>query len=162
MPLVQPQLRRLEGNSDLLEWAEDVVNAYRALADVLSAGLHLGDPTHPQGTTQHPNGQLANFDISFVQVSFEATGTAVAFQHNLGASTTGVSNDTPNVCWLVIGAKHDGTASAGTHPWSLEYQEGDTIGADSIELRLRKAGGTVDATHPFKVVVCFWKGVTPW
>lgn len=164
MPFPQAQLRDLEGPDDLLAWAQDVQRAYASVAALLTAGLHVGDPTHPVSTTNHPNGHLQNFDCSFATVEFTATDTATTVTHNLNQSTTGTASNTkPNVIWLVVGLKHDGTGTTGAaDTMTLEYEEGDTITADSIQLRIHAGGPrTVDGTHPVTAVLCFF-GVTPW
>ncbi len=137
----------------LADWA-------RGVAEALNAGLSFGDPTHPVDPSQFPNGQVDNVRGSFALARFEATDSALSVAHNLALDTVGVG---PNVAWFLLGLRHDGTGVlGGDEPISIEYREGDAVGADAIELRAMAAGGrTVDATHPLRALL-FFIAVTPW
>lgn len=146
----------LRANEDLDEYFTQVEAALSDLAETLQGRLRFGDARHPDGTAQHPNGYIENLEGSFVTVTWQSLDTAVTCQHNLDLSTNGTANTNPNVNWLVMGTKHNGTGANVNDSLSVVYEEGDTIDADSIELRLYTGGTrTVNVANPVTMVLWF-------
>lgn len=143
---------------------EALADWIRTASGILNGGVSFGDPTHPVSASQFPNGTTDNMRGSWIIVEFEALDTATSCAHNLDLPTTGTATNTkPNVVWRVVGMKHDGNSVAdGREPVSVQFEEGDTIGASAIELRAYAAGSrVVDGDHPLTVVLWF-EPATPW
>lgn len=103
-------------------------------------------------TVNHLNGVWKVLEIS-------DTSSEILFRHGLNATTTRTSSQHPNVIWLAI-FRHSG-AGADTD-MNLEYQEGDTISANEIGLRLRAVGRTIDTDNPVTAAVWFQAVEVPW
>src|SRR5262245_31183959 len=123
------------------EKPEKVAAAHRRTAKILNGGLHSGNPVHPDGFA---NGQIDNEDISWVRTTIAAAsfyvqgaaaGAAVTFTHNLNSSINGLTAlgafVLVNVTWRIRMVRS--TAKCG--PVGLMFLAGDTITADSIQLR---------------------------
>jgi hypothetical protein len=58
--------------------------------------------------------------------------------------------------------RHSGVGATGASALSINYEDGDTITADSIQLRAYSSSGrTVDAANPIRVSA-FFIPVTRW
>ncbi len=136
-----------------------------AIGDIdlaLRAGLREGDPTHPEGGSAHPNGLLHNMEGSWVTVSFTALDTATTVTHNLELDTTGTASANPNVVWRVMGIKHSGVGATAVDSMSVNYEIGDAINTNDIELRLYSGGTrTVSGAQPATVLLWLY-GVDIW
>lgn len=83
----------------------------------------------------------------------------ILFRHDLNAQVNKTSNLHPNVIWIAV-FRHDGDGSA--FGMNLEYQEGDTISANEIGLRLKAVGRTIGSDNPVTAAVWFQKVEIPW
>jgi len=108
------------------------------------------------------NFQTTLTDTQYVDVYFIRNGGAPLTKSegffminrvDLGATLTLTLSDTHAI------ADTSTTTSVENGAMSLEFQDGDTITEDSIELRLRAPGRTVDSNHPVKVSTYFTSAV---
>lgn len=145
---------------------QSIVNQVQRLTSTVDGLLGFGspqDPTDPQSTdladgAAH-NGSLENMDGSWVEVDVETLDAATTCTHNLAAPAISATAS-PNVRWLVFGYEHDGTGTTGASDTvSCNYETGDAITDDAIELRFYAANRTVDATHPLRVTLFFVRAV---
>lgn len=96
-----------------------------------------------------------NLAGTFVSANITGTG-AVSFAHNLDVSLQGFPSSAPNVGWVVIGLRHSG-AGATADGIVLEYQTGDSVTTNAIELRARYGGRTVaSGANSIDVLVWFF------
>lgn len=153
-----PEMPQLNGLEDLEDHLQAVSEWGGSVTDKLNGGLSLGDPTHPQSGSEFPNGLRGNLASSYVVNSVTAAGTAVDYTHNLDIGV-GAANAL-NVFWFA-GFKHSGVGASSISAMSLDFQVGDTVGADSVQLRLRAPNRTVNVANPVVVCVMFY-GVTGW
>ena len=127
-----------------------VVEFLGEIATILDG--QLGHADFDKGDSGRPNGILDNFRESYVRVEITAADTAVTFSHNLDLP---VVSGSVNVVWEAVCLAHSG-AGTSPGPLSLEYQDGDSVGNNSIQLRLRSAGSrTIDASNPVRALVRF-------
>lgn len=118
--------------------------------DALDGRLTRGNP---KVKANHPNGALDNWRGSWVSVEVDTLDAAVTCTHNLGVEIVG-SN--PNVLWQIVSVEHDGAgASATSGATDAQFETGDTITTNTIELRFYSPGRTVDGTHPLTVILWF-------
>lgn len=141
------------------------VEEVQRVADGLIEFGHPNDPedissTTPAGmaSTSH-NGNVQNIVGAWVEAKFTATNSAVLVYHNLFAHDPNYAvpvSGAPNVRWLVFGFSHDGTGVDAASALSVNFTEGDTVNANSIQLRLYAAGTrTVGAGNPVTVTLFF-------
>lgn len=144
---------------------EAVVEALSRLLQIVDNRIEFGNPHDPRSDTSvllagagGHNGALQNIYGSFVELDVEALDTATSCQHNLSVPVA-VAGE-PNVLWTVMRWVHDGTAATSTSVPGVLFEEGDTVGTDSIQLRFYcSATRTVDADHPLKVTLFFTPAV---
>ena len=150
---------------------EDQKQVARALNEVLrtlDGGVSFGHPQDPAsdtsttlagGTSTAHNGVLENINGSWVEIVVDAGGTytalgaAVTCYHNLNLEIP--VSGSPNVRWFVAGASHDGTGTPANANVTVYFQEGDTVAADSIQLRVGATGLTVGDANPLTVTLFF-------
>lgn len=147
---------------------EDAQKAFLEIAAILRQGIEFGhpqDPRDPTGTdlagdgsvNQH-NGTLVNVRGSWAQAEFTAADTATTFNHNLDLEVD--SGGGPNVVWLVGRFEHNGTLANASSTLSVSFETGDSVGRDSIELRLYAGGArTVDGSNPVLATLFFLPAV---
>jgi len=148
---------------------QSISEAVNELLRVVKSEISFGDPLDPasdQSTTlaggtglgAH-NGRPSNIEGTWVEVKFEALHTALTCVHNLGVP---IINGEVNVRWEVMGIRHSGVGAAGASAISINFQNGDTITKNSIQLRVYSSfGRTVDAANPIRVSLRFI-GCTRW
>ena len=152
--------------TDPLDPAE-LVDWIQKAARKVNYGISFGDPTDTE--MDGPNGRTGNIDGRWVKTTIntaiQADGTTpVTFTHNLEAAVTAdtTAGDKCNVLWPIVNARHDADGATATTPSvNLDFVDGDTCEANSVQLRVRAVGRTVDNSHPMELVVWFQK-VTPW
>ena len=132
-----------------------VVRAIQELQQQVDGSVSFGHPLDPTddtsttlagagtGSAFHP-GTLGNMEGAWVEEVFTTTGVAT-FTHYMGIP---VHNSEANVRIAIVNWFHDGTGTGGTTYFTLWYQFGDTVTADSIQLRLGAANATIDGDHP--------------
>lgn len=133
----------------------------------MAAAIHhigFGNPQDPNdidsttlagsSATAHP-GSLENIEGTWVEhtIGTSDANTVRVFHHNLDLP---VLNSQPNVRGILMGFSHDGNTADAASTVSVGFTEGDTVAANSIELRVF-VGGTrvVDDTHPLTVSLFF-------
>jgi len=143
---------------------KDLVAAIEELQEIVRQRVEFGNPQNPKdptsttlagsGAITEHNGTLSNIRGSWVQVSVTALDSPVVFTHNLDVEF--VSATTPNVLWLPMRFVHDGTAALGSSALALNYETGDVVTRNSIELRLYcGTGRTVSVASPVEVTLFF-------
>ena len=130
---------------------------HNPLAPIINGELSFGEPIDFRGG--NANGVKDNMRGSWVTATIEAVNAALTFNHNLNLSIIGCTTVKPNVVWVITCIRHSGT---GTGALALEFQQGDAIGANSIQLRLRNIGRTVAAGADAVTATVFFQGVPPW
>jgi hypothetical protein len=155
------------------EKPQSIVKAVTEIARVVDGNVEFGNPQNPYDDqddtlagsdvpTTH-NGFLQNIKGSWVEEEIGskwALGAAVTCYHNLNVPVAVAG--LPNVRWLVFGFQHDGNGVAAdtTCTVSANFQAGDTVATDSIQLRFYAAGArVVDQTHLLKVTLFFTPAV---
>ena len=101
-----------------------------------------------------------NIHGAWVRGEFTAKDTATVFTHNLGVpiadGTASASTFIPNVRWLIFMMAHDGNAAQIGSVMSINFEIGDEITENSIELRLYSvAGRLIDSDHKVYVDLFF-------
>jgi hypothetical protein len=123
--------------------------AIAELQDIIDGQIWDGSPT----------GEPNNSEGVWVVGMHTGTG-AVTYAHNLDISTAGFAVDGLNVTWRIAGIKHSG---AGTlDAISLEFQAGDTVNVDDIQLRARYGGRTVGAAPNDIMIAVFFQRAEGW
>jgi hypothetical protein len=146
------------------DFNKSVVEAISRLLRIVEGEIEIGDPQHPQddgsatlagsGTPTTHNGRVVNIRGSWVELNVTAADTAVTCTHNLSIPVA-VTGE-PNVLWTVKRCIHSGTAANAASTWSVNFEVGDTVGTDAIQLRFYAAGArTVNADNPLKVTLFF-------
>ena len=102
----------------------------------------------------------ANIRGQWVEVAIAAVDTATTFTHNMNIPIS--SAGLPNVRWLVFGFEHDGVGvTDGTATMSLNFEAGDTVGTNAIQLRLYADGSrTVGASNKVTVTLFFTPAIS--
>lgn len=128
----------------------DIRQLVLLINDIMLGGVGFGAPDDGSGDAAGDN-MLG----TWATASFTALDTATTVTHNLGISTN--AGATPNVRWLVFRVEHDGTGVVdGTPSISLQYETGDTVGTNDIELRAYCGGTrTVGASNPITADLFF-------
>jgi hypothetical protein len=146
------------------EKPESIVKAVTEVTRVVDGEIEFGNPQNPYddqsttlagaGTPTTHNGSVQNIKGQWVEVEVSAADTATTCTHNLN-QTVAVAGE-PNVRWIVFGFEHDGNTADAASTLSANFETGDTITADAIELRFY-VGGTrvVDGDHKLKVTLFF-------
>ena len=110
----------------------------------------------PGQTSTVPNGTPGNIYGSIVGQQVTANRGVTTFYHNLGIPVV----DGLNVRWFVIAMEHDGQGVGSNFVTiSLNFQTGDTVTENSVQLRWAAPTRTVDAFHPLYFEVFFIPGV---
>jgi hypothetical protein len=135
--------------TDQLDLGHPGFPGHKLQQTVVTALAGAGDNTSLANTLH--NGETGNFNHAWVEVEFSGTNTAVAFKHNLNLDVPDAN--LPNVRWLFTNFQHNGAGPVtGTAALALSFDTGDTVTADSIELRLYAAATrTVDGSNKVKV-----------
>jgi hypothetical protein len=147
---------------------ESIVQQMEEIHRVADGDIGFGHPNDPNsiGSTTaagaadvNHNGTLENITGSWVEVTFPALDTAVTCHHNLFRNwpdyVLPITGE-PNVRWLVFGFSHDGDTADAASTLSVNFEKLDTVAANSIQLRLYKAGArVVDGTHPVTATLFF-------
>lgn len=123
----------------------------REHGEAINGGLDRGDPGDPDGP------RAGNVAGQWIVVTVESANAAVTFTHNLDLPEATVSTTQPNVTWEASFV-HSG---AGTGGMSLEYQTGDNVDENAIELRLRTGRTVAAGANAVRVAVRF-EGASPW
>ena len=159
------KLRQLRFNA---QDPRSIADALTELQLVVQGQLDAGDPLDPNNdqsvvlagdmtAAQPHNGRPGNIFGSWVEKEITTSSTAIVFDHNLEIP---VINSEVNVRWRT-NFRHSG-AGLAVGAMTLEFQDGDTVGENSIELRLRVGGTrTVNGANPVRVSVHFIP-VTRW
>jgi hypothetical protein len=121
-----PELQNPDDPESVAEWA-------RIVASKINGQISIGEPVS-EDTTLKPNGVKGHLLGSFVEVVIGTNdlNTAMTCTHNLNLSVWGTDL---NVGWIIVRAEHSGTGAAVNSTISCNFQTGDTIGANAIELR---------------------------
>ncbi len=144
-----PQLERSLLNVKSLP---DVTRVLNYLADLFNNRISFGEPDDGAG-----NPRSDNIQGLWATATFTALDSATTVTHNLGLNTAG----TINCRWFVGKIEHDGTLADGTSAVSIQFETGDTVAADTIQLRCYTAATrTVDGDHPVLADLFFIPAVT--
>ncbi len=131
---------------------EGVIRFAHTLADLFQGRLSFGEPDDGAG-----NPRSDNIDGLWATATFTALDTATTVTHNGGFATTG----TINCRWFIGLISHDGTAADGTSAVSIQFEDGDTVNTNDIQLRCYVAATrTVDGDHPVTADLFFVPAVT--
>lgn len=138
----------------------DQIKRLTRVANGLVGFGHPQDPLDDDGTTLagasagNHNGTTENIQGSWVELQVETLDAATTCHHHLAVPV--VTAGEPNVRWLVFGFQHDGTgASATSGAPGAQFESGDTVNEDNIQLRFYAPGRTVDGDHPLHVTLFF-------
>lgn len=146
-----------------------VAEAVQEILRVLDREVGFGDPLDPTsdnsvvlaggtGATSH-NGTPSNIAGAWVELEFEALDTPVTATHNLNAP---VINNEVNVRIASQTIRHSGVGATVASCLSINYEDGDTITSNSIQLRAYcTSGRTVNAANPVRVSL-YLIPVTRW
>tara|TARA_Y100000310_G_scaffold314035_1_gene363040 strand:+ start:1642 stop:2079 length:438 start_codon:yes stop_codon:yes gene_type:complete len=144
-----PQLERSLLNVKSLP---DVTRVLNTLADLFNNRISFGEPDDGAG---NPRGD--NIQGAWATATFTALDTATTVTHNLRLNTAG----TINCRWLIGRIEHSGTAADGTSAVSIQFETGDTVNTNDIQLRCYVAATrTVDGDNPVTADLFFIPAVT--
>lgn len=151
-PLLDP-----ENPDAVAEWA-------RAVADWANGQVSIGEPVATIGDGSgivdplRPNGVKGHLLGSFVVRSdIVLADTVYTFTHNLNIPNKAVANDPLNVCWVVVRLVHDGTAVNEASTISVNYESGDAVTENAIDLRFYIGGArTIAAPNPLTAALWFF------
>jgi hypothetical protein len=140
---------------------ESLVKYLAEVQRVVDSLIEFGNPQNPfddqsstlaDGATH--NGSLQNIHGSWVEVEVDTANSSVTCTHNLNVPIA-VAGE-PNVRWLVFGFEHDGNTADAASTLSVNFETGDTITTDAIDLYFH-VGGTrvVDGDHKLKATLFF-------
>ena len=146
--------------------SQALVETLRRFVEEFDGRVSFGTPQDPlaeDGTTlagaaaaNHP-GTLQNIEGAWVEYDVTALDTATTLYHNLGQKVVSATGS-PNVRWLLMGFQHDGTTADPDATLSCNYQTGDTVTADSIQLRFYATGTrAVGVANPLRVTLFFMR-----
>ena len=145
-------MAQLERSTLNFRGLEGVTRFAQTLADLFNGRISFGEPDDGNG---NPRGD--NIEGAWATATFTALDTATTVTHNLGLNTAG----TINCRWFVGKIEHDGTLADGTSAVSIQFETGDTVAADTIQLRCYTAATrTVDGDHPVLADLFFIPAVT--
>lgn len=149
-----------------------IAQALNEILAKLDGGVTFGHPQDPTsdtsttlagGSSTAHNGVLENVNGSWVEIVVDAGGTYTALgspvtcYHNLNLEV--VASGSPNVRWFVCGWSHDGTDGGSNNlagaTVAVGFKEGDTVAANSIQLRVGATGFTVGDSNPLTVTLFF-------
>ena len=154
-----PRFRRtLVNPRDLVQIAELLSEIQPILDEGISFG-HPQDPASDTSTTRAGSGHqgtLENVQGAWCEIEVDTApgaGAAITCTHNLDLEVP-VSGE-PNVRWTVWGMSHNGTGTPASANVTVYFEEGDTVGADAIELTVGVAGLTVSDANPLKITLFF-------
>jgi len=146
---------------------QSIVQQSEEIQRVVDGDIEFGHPNDPEDITSTTpagstslahNGNVQNIAGSWVEAKYTSANSTFTCYHNLFPDpeyTLPVTGE-PNVRWLVFGFSHDGNTIDAASTLSVDFVEGDTVAANSIQLRLHAAGTrVVDATHPVTVTLFF-------
>ena len=130
------------------------------VADVVNGQVSIGEPIS-HDTALLPNGVKGHLIGSFVTVILGqgfALDTNITCTHNLNVENKGVGTDPTelNVGWVIVRAEHSGTGAGVTSTISCNYETGDAVTANSIELRFYANARTVDQVDPLYITLWFF------
>lgn len=135
---------------------EGLARYVTTISDIMFGGIEFGVPDDGSGGTFVTHG--GNMEGQWVTGSFTANDTATTITHNMDLSTTG----TINCRWLIFRIEHSGVgATGGDDQISISFETGDTVAADTIQLRAHGgANRTVSGDEPITVDFFFIPAVT--
>lgn len=135
------------------------------LEKIIRNKVEFGNPGHPvdpaDGTlagstaTVH-NGSPDNILGSWVEVEVASADVPFTCYHNLGVAPMGGQ---VNVRWQVHGIFHDGAGADPASTISVNYEYGDAVTANSIELRMYVGGARSVSENPVKLTLFFTPAV---
>jgi len=113
-----------------------IVEYLTRAAEVTNGQLGFGLPPGASETASKDN-----IHGAWVRGTFEATDTKLVFSHNLNLplsdGTATSTGNIPNVRWFVTMLSHSGAGAAvGASTMNVQFEQGDTVTPNSIELRL--------------------------
>jgi hypothetical protein len=150
-----PELVDPTNPDSIAEWA-------RLITALVSGQISIGEPIAPSPDPAtptaldalRPNGVKGHMLGSFVQVSIGTGDLDVAFTctHNLNIPNKVAGG--LNVGWVIVRAEHNGTGAGVTSSISVNYETGDTVTANAIDLRFYANARTVNDANP--IVFTLW------
>jgi hypothetical protein len=148
LPLNLP--REMRALADEIQRVDDAQNNLLGqMARAINGFIEFGNVTD----------QDTNIRGTWVEQSFTAADTKTVVTHNMNIpiSVAGA----PNVRWLCFGFEHDGDTTDAASTLSVNFEAGDAVAVNTIELRLY-VGGTrvVDGDHPVTATLFFTPAVS--
>jgi hypothetical protein len=138
------EIQNPEDPDSIAEWS-------RTVADLLNGQLSIGEPVSEDATLK-PNGVKGHLLGSFVNVVIGTGDLDAAFTctHNLNIPQkgTGTAPTELNVCWTIVRAEHSGNGAGVTSTISCNYETGDAVTANAIDLRFYANARTVADPAP--------------
>lgn len=152
---MQPQ------STSLLRDVDSLFEHVQELEKIIRRRVEFGNPGHPVDPADVTlagslpalhNGSPDNMMGSWVEIEVDTMDAPFICYHNLGVVPIAGQ---VNVRWFVAGFFHDGTGANAASTISVNYETGDAVTANSIELRMYAGGTRSMAENPIKVTLFF-------
>jgi hypothetical protein len=142
-----PELLNPEDPESVAQWARDV-------GDVVNGQLSIGEPIS-HDVALFPNGVKGHMLGSFVtHTAIVLADNAYTFTHNLNIPNKATGGF--NVGWIPVRYIHDGNTVDAASTISVNYETGDAITANAIDLRFYFGGTRVIAGHALTATIWFF------
>ena len=150
-----PRLADPSDPDSIAQWA-------REITELLSGQVSIGEPVAFDYLTGgvdalRPNGTTGNIHGSFVYMPVIQADVAVTYTHNLNIPNKGGAGPPPdlNVGWIPVRIIHNGNTVNAASTISVNYEIGDAVTANSIQLRWY-IGGTRVIAKPHDLYTYLW------